>query len=199
MNMEFISLVRQDFYIFTRALHEWKYWKSCLTREINFIFIKKHWISSMYFTEYFYILSQISQSRINFNLFSNQLGLVFAKLMQQVKLNTIPILMHQILRSLQWYSGRKSWKSEKKMWKLYKSQDNQILCHEIELNRRIELCMREIFIRLEMNLFSWPPMRIRFRIDPPHPLVCRKRRLNGAVLRMRPGKPRSRVTASVAR
>jgi hypothetical protein len=31
-------------------------------------------------------------------------------------------------------------------------------------------------------------VRIRVRIDPPHPLVCRKRRLNGAVLRMRPEK-----------
>jgi hypothetical protein len=41
-------------------------------------------------------------------------------------------------------------------------------------------------------------MRIRDRIDPPHPLVCRKRRLNGAVFRMRPEKPRSRVTAGVA-
>jgi hypothetical protein len=30
------------------------------------------------------------------------------------------------------------------------------------------------------------PVRIRVRIDPPHPLVCRKRQLNGAVLRMRP-------------
>jgi hypothetical protein len=30
------------------------------------------------------------------------------------------------------------------------------------------------------------PVRIRVRIDPPHPLVCRKRRLNGEVLRMRP-------------
>jgi hypothetical protein len=42
-------------------------------------------------------------------------------------------------------------------------------------------------------------VRIRVRIDPPHPLVCRKRRLNGAVLRMRPEKQRSRVTADVAR
>jgi hypothetical protein len=41
-------------------------------------------------------------------------------------------------------------------------------------------------------------VRIRVRIDPPHPLVCRKRRLNGAVLRMRPEKSRSRVTAGVA-
>jgi hypothetical protein len=32
----------------------------------------------------------------------------------------------------------------------------------------------------------YSPVRIRVRIDPPHPLVCRKRRLNGAVLRMRP-------------
>jgi hypothetical protein len=36
------------------------------------------------------------------------------------------------------------------------------------------------------------PLRIRVRIDPPHPLVCRKRRLNGAVLQMRLEKPRSR-------
>jgi hypothetical protein len=43
------------------------------------------------------------------------------------------------------------------------------------------------------------PVRIRVRIDPRHPLVCRKRRLNGTVLRMRPEKPRSRVTAGVAR
>jgi hypothetical protein len=37
------------------------------------------------------------------------------------------------------------------------------------------------------NCFS--PVRIRVRIGPLHPLVCRKRRLNGAVLRMRPEKP----------
>jgi hypothetical protein len=42
-------------------------------------------------------------------------------------------------------------------------------------------------------------VRIRVRIDPLHPLVCRKGRLNGAVLRMRPEKPTSRVTAGVAR
>jgi hypothetical protein len=46
---------------------------------------------------------------------------------------------------------------------------------------------------------SCTPVGIRVRIDPPHPLVCRKRRLNGAVLRMRREKPRSRVTAGVAR
>jgi hypothetical protein len=43
------------------------------------------------------------------------------------------------------------------------------------------------------------PVMIRVRIDSPHPLVCRKRRLNGAVLRMRPEKPRPRVIAGVAR
>jgi hypothetical protein len=58
---------------------------------------------------------------------------------------------------------------------------------------------------LEMNIFfnintcKYIPVRIRVRIDPPHPLVCSKRRLNGAVLWMRPEKPRSRVTAGVAR
>jgi hypothetical protein len=43
------------------------------------------------------------------------------------------------------------------------------------------------------------PVRIRVRIDPPHPLVCHKRRLNGAVLRIRPEKLRSHVTVDVAR
>jgi hypothetical protein len=42
-------------------------------------------------------------------------------------------------------------------------------------------------------------VRIRVRIDPPHPLECHKRGLNGAVLRMKPEKPRSRVTVGVAR
>jgi hypothetical protein len=48
-------------------------------------------------------------------------------------------------------------------------------------------------------ILRWLPVKIRVRIDPPHFLVCRKRRLNGAVLRTRPEKPRSRVTAGVAR
>jgi hypothetical protein len=43
------------------------------------------------------------------------------------------------------------------------------------------------------------PVRIRVTIDPPHSIVCRKRRQNGAVLWMRPVKPRPRVTAGVAR
>jgi hypothetical protein len=42
-------------------------------------------------------------------------------------------------------------------------------------------------------------VRIRARIGPPHPLVCRKRWLNGTVLLMRAEKPRSRVTAGVTR
>jgi hypothetical protein len=42
-------------------------------------------------------------------------------------------------------------------------------------------------------------VRIRVRIDPPHPHACRKRRLNGAVLWMRPEKPRPPVTVGVAR
>jgi hypothetical protein len=43
------------------------------------------------------------------------------------------------------------------------------------------------------------PVRIQVRIQSPYPLACRKRRLNGAILRMRPEKTRSRVTAGVAR
>jgi hypothetical protein len=41
--------------------------------------------------------------------------------------------------------------------------------------------------------------KVWVRIDPSHPFVCRKRQLNGAVLRMRPEKPRPCITASVAR
>jgi hypothetical protein len=52
---------------------------------------------------------------------------------------------------------------------------------------------------LQFALIHRYPVRIRVRIGPPHPLVCRKMRLNGAVLRMRPEKPRSRVKAGVAR
>jgi hypothetical protein len=54
-------------------------------------------------------------------------------------------------------------------------------------------------VDLYYELLDTHPVRIRVRIDPPHPLVCRKRRLNGAVLRMRPEKPRSRVTEGGAR
>jgi hypothetical protein len=42
-------------------------------------------------------------------------------------------------------------------------------------------------------------VRIRARIGHPHPLVCLKRQLNGAVLRMRLEKPRPRFTVRVAR
>jgi hypothetical protein len=52
------------------------------------------------------------------------------------------------------------------------------------------------------NVYVWP-VRIRVKIhvhvDSPYPLVCCKRRQNGAVLRMRRGKPTSRVIAGVAR
>jgi hypothetical protein len=41
-----------------------------------------------------------------------------------------------------------------KMWKLQEpSEENQTECHEIEPNlSKIELCMREIILRFEMNL-----------------------------------------------
>jgi hypothetical protein len=46
----------------------------------------------------------------------------------------------------------------------------------------------------EFRHFYSNTVRILVRIDPPHPLVCPKRRLNGAVIRMRPEKLRSSVT-----
>jgi hypothetical protein len=57
------------------------------------------------------------------------------------------------------------------------------------------LCLKQQKQRFSRSSPVW----ILARIDPPHPLVCRKRRLNGAILRMRPEKPRPRVTAGVAR
>jgi hypothetical protein len=47
-------------------------------------------------------------------------------------------------------------------------------------------------------MFEYWPVKIRVRIGPLHPLASRKRWLNGAVLRMRPEKRRSCVTAGVA-
>jgi hypothetical protein len=48
---------------------------------------------------------------------------------------------------------------------------------------------------IETHSIKLSHVRIRVGIDPPHPFVCRKRRLNGRpVLRMRPEKPRPRVS-----
>jgi hypothetical protein len=40
------------------------------------------------------------------------------------------------------------------------------------------------------------PVSIRVRIGPQHPFASRKRRLNWVVIRMRPEKPRPRVTTA---
>jgi hypothetical protein len=55
------------------------------------------------------------------------------------------------------------------------------------------------FYPCDLTKFFKRPVRTRFRIGPLHRLACRKRRLNGAVLRIIPEKPRPRVTAGVAR
>jgi hypothetical protein len=75
------------------------------------------------------------------------------------------------------------------------SVKNQWTITKFKLDLRIP--MSNLHMHFEPTLSR--PVRIRVRIDPPHPLVCRKRRLNGAVLRMRLEKPRSRVTVGVAR
>jgi hypothetical protein len=47
-------------------------------------------------------------------------------------------------KSLQWYSGRKKLEiRKKKLWKLYKSRRNHILCHEIEPNPSKDRTMHE--------------------------------------------------------
>jgi hypothetical protein len=60
-------------------------------------------------------------------------------------------------------------------------------------------CIILPFITDKFYFYDIVPVRIRVRIDPQHPLTCRKRRLNGAVLRMIPEKQRPHVTAGVAR
>jgi hypothetical protein len=77
----------------------------------------------------------------------------------------------------------------------------------------------EVYFLNSFQITFLKPVGIRVRIGPPHPLVCRKRRLNGdsrgfglridsphsLVCRKRrlngggPEKPRPRVTAGVAR
>jgi hypothetical protein len=54
---------------------------------------------------------------------------------------------------------------------------------------QIEKEMLAISIACEHFHMTWQPREDLGRIDPPHPLVCRKRRLNWAVLRMRSKKP----------
>jgi hypothetical protein len=54
-----------------------------------------------------------------------------------------------------------------------------------------------LFCNQFANWFVSYYVTIRASLDPPHPLVCQKRRRNVAVLRMRPEKPRSRITAGI--
>jgi hypothetical protein len=87
------------------------------------------------------------------------------------------------------------------MWKTFSQSDCSSLIKyartllNIELERRtyIHKVSQAGFIKIPF------PRKDPGRINPPHPLVCRKRRLNGTVLRMRLEKPRSRVKAGLAR
>jgi hypothetical protein len=63
----------------------------------------------------------------------------------------------------------------------------------------IPICVIYIYI-YNHNEYRLPArIQVRVHVGPPHPLVCRKRRLNGTVLRMRAKKPRPHVTAVVGR
>jgi hypothetical protein len=66
----------------------------------------------------------------------------------------------RLIKSRQWYSGRKSWKSQK--CENYKRAKKTKYCAMklSQIRQKIELCMREIILRFEMNfkkklLFSW--------------------------------------------
>ena len=90
----------------------------------------------------------------------------------------------------------------KKFDKFYRHQNGTINLSLVS-GKVYSIHMADMYLRyLDMasdEIYPLTPVKIRVRIGPPHPLVCLKRRLNVAVLRMRPEKPRSRVTAGVAR
>jgi hypothetical protein len=74
------------------------------------------------------------------------------------KINTIPIwctrCAFRLIMSLQWYSGRKSWKSETKNCENYiRAEKTQYYAMGLsQIRQRIKLCMREISLCFEMNL-----------------------------------------------
>jgi hypothetical protein len=62
----------------------------------------------------------------------------------------------RLMKSRQWYSGRKSWKSQKQTVKTVKEPKKKQYCAMklIQIRRRIELYLREIILRFEMNLWN---------------------------------------------
>jgi hypothetical protein len=62
-------------------------------------------------------------------------------------------------------------------------------CRTVNVSKNIRTlpkCHMHIFnVSITTARFEKCQPKIRVRIDPPHPLMCRKRRLNGAILRMR--------------
>jgi hypothetical protein len=83
--------------------------------------------------------------------------------------------------------------------RLYIDGYTQLILNKLFLDKLCKYWRYDVpYLNVEYFL-TIPPVRIRVRIGPPHPLLCRKRRLNGVVLRMRPKKPRPIVTADVAR
>jgi hypothetical protein len=85
-----------------------------------------------------------------------------ARTLKKCKTNTIPILRHQMsILSNQVFSVVLRPKKLEKLWKLYKSRNKNNYCAMklSQIRWTIELCMREIILRFEMNLskllFSW--------------------------------------------
>jgi hypothetical protein len=82
-------------------------------------------------------------------------------------------------------------------WNLKRRGDNCCMLIYIPAGGNVSKCPRSFFCYIFVRHNY--PVRIRVRIVLLRPLVCRKRRLNGAVLWMRLEKWRSHVTARVAR
>jgi hypothetical protein len=130
--------------------------------------------------------------------------------MSVVNFNTIVQVLYKFLRNLRFVQQRASTNAGQQGCSVCLKESTYIRITWNMLSQRIpQQNMRGI---REENIYNsvsdtlqtlvsqcCPPMSIRVKIDPPHLLVCRKRRLNGAVLRMRPGKPTYRVTAGVTR
>jgi hypothetical protein len=78
-----------------------------------------------------------------------------------------------------------------------KGDDFVTLVMSVTQNQQVLVRCLNLFFLLKC-LFLPNPVRIRVRIGPQHPLACRKRRLNGAVLRIRLEKPKWCVKADLA-
>jgi hypothetical protein len=96
------------------------------------------------------------------------------------KIISMQVSIHIFRLKCLWAEGTKG----RCIWKIY-GENHFYMC---------------LYKKKSLQIFISRAVRIQIRIDPPHPFLCRKRRQNGPVLRIRPEKkPKPCVTAGVKR